>query len=130
MEEKKKLVSRILKELERFVLVLSFISGILLIGWLHCYWGSLCHGCSREAVCFSYLLKVLEVSFVIIPLILIFFICLKKISKMWLIDTIISFLLLFCTGQVIDYMTREEPKQSSIEERGTLWEKQGYEREK
>jgi len=129
MKNKKKIFLRILKEIGRLTLVimipvlLGVISGFICMHNLTCH--TELYSCLLPCIKFSRI--VFFTSPIIIGSILFVFIRRKKLSKLWLIEGISFYLLLFIAGQVIDYVTRPELKPSPLQTQDTLWLEQELE---
>ena len=122
MKNKKKIFLRILKEIGRLALIivipvlLGVISGFICMRNLTCH--TELYSCLLPCIKFSRI--VFFTSPIIIGSILFVFIRRKKLSKLWLIEGIPFYLLLFITGQVIDYVTSRDLEPSSFQMQDTL----------
>ena len=123
MKDKKKIILRILKEIGRFALVFAVGFGILLLDfWMCCGHQQRCFRCFQSERTLEFFLYII-VCFLLIPLIYH-----KKLSKIWIIDLTIIFLLILGIRYIFDYVTRAEVQPSSSEFYDTVLEAQQYEK--
>ena len=123
MTKKKKIFLRILKEIGRLALIALIPYLFTGVFSTICYHNHIKFGIYLST-CVKYSGIIFFSCLIVMGIVLSLFVYLKKISKLWLIEGISFYLILFITGQIVDYVTSQDLEPSSFQMQDTLGHEQ------